>query len=1077
MSNIEFSENTWKTKALENLKKIRHNINKGSASFVYASLAGMSLWPLVEASFKIPSGVPVTHHFGIILGSIFGSVGANIISNKIETWRDNAIDVNENEVIQWIKTDVLNNPELRQAIDDMIQKVDAISTAQMSLSQEDKQWFNETLQKEMAKIGNLKQFQANFNAENMSFRPTINIYQNADQQAISTSKKQDQETNNLEVAYLNHMLRESGHLSLAGIDKKSASDSEIRLNIGAVYTALLTRTPEKDMEMRQMKPTQDKLRSALELLNKHKKLVLLGDPGSGKTTFVNYVAWCLAGEYCCNKYANIKMLTAPMPDNKGNADKDKPQYWDHDSLLPVHIVLRDFAARHLQPDSNDTPNHEVIWQYISYSLEHIGLKEYIPCLKDEIQDKGCLILLDGLDEVPEAGKKRDHIKKIIESFCDTYPNCRILVTSRIYAYQKQQWRLSDFQEAILANFSKGQIQQFVDRWYAHIAELRGIKPDDAQGRSELLKRAILNNPRLFVLAERPLLLTLMASIHAWRGGSLPEKREELYADAVELLLDWWESPKIVRDQDGAVQVLQPSLAEWLKVDREKVRNLLNQMAFDAHEKQEELTGTADIKEEKLVKGLMDLSNNPDVRPARLIEYLSERAGLIVQRGNGIYSFPHRTFQEYLAACYLTGDDFPENIVQLFQKEPNRWREVILLAGAKAIRGSTALIWSLVDELIDRLPDNKAIKQTQLWSAHIAAQALVETVDVKQVSSKKQDKVNLIIQWLLHIIKAHELPPSERAMAGNNLAIMGDPRPEVMDVNHMMFCLVPGGDFSMGEGEEMHPNSCKTFWMGKYPVTNAQFHAFVEAGGYDNEQYWTEAIRHGRWKNGHIDAWGNRNAPKKYVSPFHLPNHPVVGVSWYEAMAFARWLTEKWQKEKLLPKNWHITLPSEAQWEKSARGGEKILKQPICVPANKLLKSHKSIAKNKISMLNNRKPKRNYPWGDSKSENLTNCEQSEISATSTVGCFPKGASPYGCEELSGNVWEWTRSIRKGYPYKSDDGREDLTKIKPRSWIIFRGGSFYNNVERCASRVGGRNPSYEHNYLGFRLLSSPFLTSDL
>ncbi|ETR69724.1 MAG: hypothetical protein OMM_03741 [Candidatus Magnetoglobus multicellularis str. Araruama] len=319
-----------------------------------------------------------------------------------------------------------------------------------------------------------------------------------------------QETNNLEIAYLNHILREFGHMSLAGIDKKAARDAEIRLNIGAVYTALLTRTPQKEHDVRHMKSDQDKLRPALELLNSCKKLVLLGDPGSGKTTFVNYVAWCLAGEYCCHPYANIKMLTAPMPDDDGKMDQKNQQYWDHDTLLPVHVVLRDFAARQLNnySDSGQLPNYEILWQYIAYTLKHNGLKEYIPCLKKELKNRGCLVLLDGLDEVPEAGQKRDHIKKIIESFCDTFPNCRILVTSRIYAYQKQQWRLTDFEEAILANFSKGQIQQFIDRWYAHIAELRGIKPDDAQGRAELLKRAILNNPRLFVLVRTSALVNI-----------------------------------------------------------------------------------------------------------------------------------------------------------------------------------------------------------------------------------------------------------------------------------------------------------------------------------------------------------------------------------------------------------------------------------------------------------------------------------------------------------------------------------------------------------------------------------------
>jgi hypothetical protein len=170
-----------------------------------------------------------------------------------------------------------------------------------------------------------------------------------------------------------------------------------------------------------------------------------------------------------------------------------------------------------------------------------------------------------------------------------------------------------------------------------------------------------------------------------------------------------------------------------------------------------LTGTADIAENDLLNGLQRLSTNPDVRLLRLIEYLSQRAGLLLPRGVQVRTFPHRTFQEYLAACYLTDHDYPDKVAQLARQEPNRWREVAMLAGAKAARGSASTIWLLVEALCEQdYSPNKSLP-AYIWGAHMAGQALAETADFKQLNSRNQQKLARVQDWLIHILQNNEFP--------------------------------------------------------------------------------------------------------------------------------------------------------------------------------------------------------------------------------------------------------------------------------------------------------------------------------
>ena len=163
------------------------------------------------------------------------------------------------------------------------------------------------------------------------------------------------------------------------------------------------------------------------------------------------------------------------------------------------------------------------------------------------------------------------------------------------------------------------------------------------------------------------------------------------------------------------------MAEWLRIDRNIVQQALYRLAFEAHRDQVQLIGTADITQDTLATALMGLNPDLDARPARLIEFLRDRAGLLEPRGVGIYAFPHRTFQEYLAACYLTEIDFPDKLADLLRAEPNRWREVVLLAGAKAARGTVSATWTLADALCYAQPPvSQPDQETGYWGALLAA---------------------------------------------------------------------------------------------------------------------------------------------------------------------------------------------------------------------------------------------------------------------------------------------------------------------------------------------------------------------
>jgi serine/threonine-protein kinase len=220
--------------------------------------------------------------------------------------------------------------------------------------------------------------------------------------------------------------------------------------------------------------------------------------------------------------------------------------------------------------------------------------------------------------------------------------------------------------------------------------------------------------------------------------------------------------------------------------------------------------------------------------------------------------------------------------------------------------------------------------------------------------------------------------------------------------------VPAGEFLMGSPstdsdadaieEPQHTLYLDEYLIGQYDVTNIQYAAFVQA----TKRVWSK--------------------------PVDRDNYPVVNIRWSEAVAFCAWASEVTGRK--------VQLPSEAQWEKAARGTDG----------------------------------RKYPWGNEAPDISQLNFNNNVMDTTPVGKYsPQGDSPYGVADMAGNVYQWTSSLKRAYPYQPEDGRENL---QSRDWRIVRGGSFVvgRNSVRSANRIA-YDPVSRNDGVGFRALVLP------
>lgn len=758
---------------------------------------------------------------------------------------------------------------------------------------------------------------------------------------------------------------ESTHISSVG-DTESKDFSNVDSN-AVEYILSIDDMPRADLyewRIEEQRIVRIKLHSLHEAIEKYPCIILLGDPGSGKTTVLEHLAY---------KYAVDSSTHIPIPVRL--------------SEFYPGISVEDLVVTTLQG---------------SLKVNHWQATEIAANLEGYLEAGRILLLFDALNEMPIEGyqPRARSLRDFIDSW-STQGN-RFLVTCRLLDYDKE---LDGLQRVEIEPFNDEQIQEYLKKTLGkHCDQMWLALKSDSNGNRSLLD-----------MARNPYFLKIMITEFVRRKGQLSGNRAELMQRFTDHL---WQ-----RAQRSFVR------EEWLPIDIQ--REALAEVAF----KMQLTSGSGAVIPTHHVKKLIPLqvkthpaySPDPIPSPEHLLTLAASANIIEVPPDRSTVRFYHQLLQEYFAAHYLIQQNsealhelwywpWLESETALWQRPPNNidplpppkttgWEETTIIAAGLDKRNGYKLLSSL----------------TQV-NPVLAARCLHEgRVDVDPAIRNK------IVNALLGVLGDSKVALRVRIAAGEQLGYLGDPRLGT-------FVTIPAGIFRMGSQtgslyvRPEHDIFLSDFQFGKYLVTNAEYRPFVEVGGYKEKQWWTEAGWWFKEKENwiHPRFWNNRRLNK--------PNQPVVGVNWYECVAFCRWLS--------MQKGYLHRLPTEAEWEKASRGSDG----------------------------------RRYPWGNEFDAKRVNSDEGEqqIKSTSPVGIFPLGTSPYGAFDCAGNVWEWCATKAPGhklphYPYDPTQDEWSEEYLEGMNARLLRGGSWISTEFdlRCTTRLW----NYAErglDYRGFRLV---------